>query len=76
MASFLAMDPMSLKTGEMMPGVRNIATISVRTTILLKKNWARPIGPIFVTVGRKLFDQNDVEFDFRISHVLVIFPFS
>ena len=33
-ASFLAIGPMSFTTHEIMPGVRSIAMISVRTTIL------------------------------------------
>ena len=61
-----------------MPGVRSIALISVRTTILPKKIELSLRVPFFVTflsfiLGNKLLDQNVVEFDFSIGHALVIF---
>ena len=67
-----------------MPGVRSIAVISVKTTVLSSKRnlsgASRPLAPLFVTyllfiIGKTLLDQNDVEYDFRIGHVLEIFRF-
>ena len=53
--------------------------ISVRTTILTsyKKLSGAPWPPLVPTfllfiLGKKMLDQNDVEFDFRIGHALVI----
>ena len=59
-----------------MHGKRSIAIISVKTTILnspQKLNWTpgTPFPYLFVfSVGKKLLDQNDVEFDFRTGNVV------
>ena len=56
--------------------------ISVKTTILtsLKKLSGAPLVPHFhnyfiIHPRKKILDQNDVQFDFSIGYVLVIFPF-
>ena len=67
-----------------MPGARSIA-ISVRATILawshfLKKCKRGPLGPpyfffLLFIMGKKLINQNDIEFNFSIGHACVLFPF-
>ena len=72
---------MGFKTCETIPGVRSVAVTSVRTTTILtsKKIMFDPRAPLFVTflvtLGKKLLDQNDVEFDFRIVYFHVTFQF-
>ena len=71
-ASMLAMRQMSFKTGEEMPGVKSIAKISVKTTVLtsLKKIEQGPPAPPFriffllFTLGIQFLDQTEVEFHF------------
>ena len=67
---------------KMMPGVRSIAMISVRTTIYtyyLKNLSGAPCSHfrnfLLFILRKTLVDQNDVEFDFSRGQALAMFPF-
>ena len=65
-----------------MPGVGSIAMISVWTSILSSQkngNGAPRRTPfikfLLLILGKQFLNQNDVEFDFRLGHALILFAF-
>ena len=80
MASLLVKVPMSLLIVEQRPGVRSIAMLSVRTTILTSYIEQGPYVPLFITyllftIGKSMLDKNYIEFDFMNGPVHVPLSF-